>query len=313
MECFFLMMFKARQNKGSITRFARANLEVQHLVPTEQEWSTCEIMERVLEPFYDFTRSVSKEKPCLPETLGIMWGLDDLLDDVGNATGQFGDVGNDIREAFKAGVALVEEYTKLINENMMYYAASILDPRIKCNLIKEQCGDGANNIIEKVRVYLKEEWQKIESCPARSTDTQLPPSANLHQLGLLRRARKSNGSTASDIDRYLDTGSIDWDELDESNYDPDWVLKWWKANSFQYPLMAAAARALLAVPGSEVDVERLFLWGKRPSRDSSVCFKGRDYEDIDLVKGVFREADCSRQGSRQGVTSRSKYHYFLIR
>jgi hypothetical protein len=55
------MMLKAQENKASITRFARQNIEVQHLVPTEQEWSICEIMERVLEPFYDFTRSVSKE------------------------------------------------------------------------------------------------------------------------------------------------------------------------------------------------------------------------------------------------------------
>jgi hypothetical protein len=34
-----------------------------------------------------------------------MWGLDDLLDDVGNAISQFGDVGKDIREAFRAGIA----------------------------------------------------------------------------------------------------------------------------------------------------------------------------------------------------------------
>jgi hypothetical protein len=71
-NALFLMMFKARANKGSITRFAYANLEVQHLVPIDSHWETCEIIERVLEPFYDFTRSVSKEKPCLPETIGIM-------------------------------------------------------------------------------------------------------------------------------------------------------------------------------------------------------------------------------------------------
>jgi hypothetical protein len=29
---------------------------------------------------------------------------------------------------------------------------------------------------------------------------------------------------ACDIDRYLDTKSIDWDKLDKANYHPDWVL-----------------------------------------------------------------------------------------
>ena len=67
--------------------------------------------------------------------------MDDLLNDVGNATGQFGDVGEDIQEAFRAGVAQVEEYTKLINENIIYYIAMVLDPYIKCNLIKDQCDD----------------------------------------------------------------------------------------------------------------------------------------------------------------------------
>ena len=40
------------------------------------------------------------------------------------------------------------------------------------------------------------------------------------------------------------------------------MLKWWKANAFQFPLMAEAARDLLAVPGLEVDVERLFCGGR---------------------------------------------------
>jgi hypothetical protein len=127
-NALYLMMLKAQENKGSITRFARAHLEVVDIIPIEDEWKVCEIMERVLEPFYDFTRLVSKDQPCLPETLGTMWGLDDLLDDVFRADGQFGDIGDDIRAAFHASVAQVEEYMSLINDNIMYYAAAVLDP-----------------------------------------------------------------------------------------------------------------------------------------------------------------------------------------
>jgi hypothetical protein len=95
-NALYLMMFKARANRGAITRFAHANPIVQHLVPTEDEWETCRIMELCLEPFYDWICAISRDKPCLPETIGIIWGLNDLLDDIKKKDGQFGDVGDDI-------------------------------------------------------------------------------------------------------------------------------------------------------------------------------------------------------------------------
>jgi hypothetical protein len=80
-----------------------------------------------------------------------MWGLDDLLDDVQNKDSQFGDVIDDIRKAFAARVAQVKEYNSLINENIIYHMAAVLDPRIKCTLIKEQYGDGAKEIIQRIK------------------------------------------------------------------------------------------------------------------------------------------------------------------
>ena len=73
--------------------------------------------------------------------------MDDLLDDVKKVDGQFGNIGNDIRAAFSTRIEQVEEYTSLINDNVMYYTAAILDLRIKCNLINEQYGDEATNVI----------------------------------------------------------------------------------------------------------------------------------------------------------------------
>ena len=65
-------MAKAQEHKASIIRFGRQYSKVQALIPTDEEWSTIETMERVLAPFYNYTLSVSKDQPCLPETLGIM-------------------------------------------------------------------------------------------------------------------------------------------------------------------------------------------------------------------------------------------------
>ena len=50
------------------------------------------------------------------------------LDDIQKKDGQFGNVGDNIREAFAAGVQQVEEYSALINKNIIYYIAAVLDP-----------------------------------------------------------------------------------------------------------------------------------------------------------------------------------------
>ena len=49
-------------------------------------------------------------------------------------------------------------------------------------------------------------------------------------------------------------------EFDEKKR--DWIHTWWKNHLDEYPHMAAAARDYLAIPGTEVDVERLFNSGR---------------------------------------------------
>ena len=58
----------------------------------------------------------------------------------------------------------------------------------------------------------------------------------------------------SDIDRYFDTPRISVTDTS----DPQWLYKWWRLYRDEFPQMAAAARDYLAIPASEVAVERLF-------------------------------------------------------
>ena len=49
---------------------------------------------------------------------------------------------------------------KDINDNIIYYAAHILDPRIKTILIREQYDkDTADELISRIRTYLKKEFR----------------------------------------------------------------------------------------------------------------------------------------------------------
>ncbi|KAM4064166.1 hypothetical protein HRG_007173 [Hirsutella rhossiliensis] len=60
----------------------------------------------------------------------------------------------------------------------------------------------------------------------------------------------------SELERWLAAPRIEFDESIAKS--PDFLLKWWKEHKVEWPLLAAAARDLLSVSGSEVDVERLF-------------------------------------------------------
>jgi hypothetical protein len=40
--------------------------------------------------------------------------------------------------------------------------------------------------------------------------------------------------------------------------DAQWVLKWWKANTFNFPLIAKAARDYLPIPSVEIGIEHEF-------------------------------------------------------
>ncbi|KAJ5893620.1 hypothetical protein N7495_005311 [Penicillium taxi] len=58
----------------------------------------------------------------------------------------------------------------------------------------------------------------------------------------------------SDIDKYFETPPISVADTTGQN----WLYNWWKMHKGEYLQMAAAARDYLAIPASEVAVERVF-------------------------------------------------------
>ena len=178
---------------------------------------------------------------------------------------------------------------KDINDNIIYYAAHIFNPRIKTILIREQYDkDTADKLISRIRTYLKKEFGDNSLATTSQSTPKMPANASIHHLSLLKRARQSNTSSQNDIDRYLDSPAIEWDKNDEVNYQDDFVLKWYLANAFQSPQMAKAARALLAVPGAEVDVERLFCGGRDLLGIRRYRLTGQTMRILTLLKAFFQ-------------------------
>jgi len=260
----YLMMIEARKAKKEIRRFGELHPECASLVPTAEEWIVCEQVERCMEPFYNHTLTVSNQVPNLNQYLGIMWGIEDLLDDVSSGGTNYGDIEPGLRAAFEAGKQALRKWKDEMEKNEIYFAAHMLDPRIKFRLILEQYGDGADAIIDDVKAWCKKHYPPTTRPIEPQVNQEKPDRVSIHEWALLQRVREADAVAAPQIefgdswDRYFTEERVRSYECD----DPDWNLQWWKANEFNYPDPARAARDLLAIPSAEVDVERLFSEGR---------------------------------------------------
>jgi hypothetical protein len=61
----------------------------------------------------------------------------------------------------------------------------------------------------------------------------------------------------SDVDLYFKTPVVKHRRT-SSEDDINWVLNWWRSHEAEYPIISQVAWDYLAIPASEVDVERLF-------------------------------------------------------
>jgi hypothetical protein len=188
-----LMLRNTHALRYKMALFVRNHRKCEPLLSTEDEWLLCEQLENCLKPFYNHTLTVSHNAPCLNEAIGIMWGIDDFLDDVRKGEGHFQQALPDIQRAFKKAVKKFDDYQKEINKNIMYYTAAVLDPRFKTSVIIKQCGTGAMEIIQRVRDYLKKEYPFYPKAdlPVRSREDYCPKGMSIHQYNLLKMAQPS--------------------------------------------------------------------------------------------------------------------------
>ena len=69
------------------------------------------------------------------------------------------------------------------------------------------------------------------------------------------------------------------------------MLEWWRNNALQFPHMAQVARAVLAIPASEVDVERLFCGGRDLLGIRRSLMSGETMRILTLLRAYFQRQD----------------------
>ncbi|OJZ88799.1 hypothetical protein ASPFODRAFT_103956, partial [Aspergillus luchuensis CBS 106.47] len=225
----YIMIQDALRLQTQLGQFTRIHPEVQALQLTVDKWSTLQQVAKILKPFWDHTNS-----------------------------GDFEDVSVEIRDAVEGGIRKMNKFARKMDDNLLYYVASVLDPRIKSSLIVSQMSEQDSGfIISQVRDFLKKEYPP-EPLVSREVDLPRPPGMSETMWRTLRKVQPSKEASLSDIDKYLDSPPVNWSHHMIDDSDTEWVLKWWKANAFNFPLLAKAARDYLPIPSAEVGIEREF-------------------------------------------------------
>ena len=188
-----------------------------------------------------------------------------MLDRVINGDGDYNELDQSVRRSFKSGKAKHVVYMEKMEKAMMIFAAHVLDPSCKTSLIKDMMPDKFDRIITSLKRYFEAEWPETVFVTPASTSPPTPalPEARPANTSVARWKQAQNkraqnvvaGTTTltSELERWLESEPIDF-----VNTSRDAVRKWWKEHATEWPKLAAAARDLLAISASEVDVERLF-------------------------------------------------------
>jgi hAT family C-terminal dimerisation region len=240
-------------------------LQLQTEFPTftREDWSRLKQINMVLSKFDHFTSEVSKNAPQISMALPMYYELHELLHDASDRCGQFSELDLDLVAAVNEGLKKYKKYYTFMDESDIYYTTTILDPRIKGELILKELSeeDAGKEIIGAIRLSIHSRYHPTPTLSA-STPAQESPVPGPSTIGsrLFQRLHAQRQPQVSDIDKYFDSPS-EYTSITDNN-DPMWLCKWWHRHRFDYPQMAAAARDYLAIPASEVAVERLFNRGR---------------------------------------------------
>jgi hypothetical protein len=253
----YRMLKDALQAKTQIKKW----IENQNCLPpfTPEDWSHLQQIENLLSKLDEFTQLVSRRQPQISLAIPLYYELHDMLDDAASAQGEFSGLNPEISSAVSAGMKKYRKYYDLMDAQDAYYIALILDPRFKTLLLEKELGDDAAiEVTTSIKEQLHEQYpsKPDQDSSAQKEQNTKPQSIEARVLQKLQPQKKQR----SDIDRYFEEDMVTVHGL--VTKEKDWLFSWWRMHRDEYPRMAAAARDYLAIPASEVAVERLFNCGR---------------------------------------------------
>jgi hypothetical protein len=279
----FRMIDDGLKSRRQVNKFLNLQEELPPFTP--EDWSRLDQIHGVLHKFNEFTLFVSKRNPQISLAVPIYYELHELLDDVSEGNGDFANLDRDIIAAVKEGMKKYEKYYSIMDDCDTYYTALVLDPRVKGELILRELQDGnaGTMILETIRTKLHQLYAASNSEHYAMASRQSSPKHSDVESRMLRKLQ-ARDSPVSDIDKYFDTPPISVTDTTGRN----WLCNWWKMHKGEYPRMAAAARDYLAIPASEVAVERVFSTARDVLGIRRHSLKGDTIRMLMLIRDGFK-------------------------
>lgn len=216
----------------------------------------------------------------------VYYELHDLLHEASDLQGSFTDIDEDIAAAMKKGLKKYEKYYTFADDSDTFYTALILDPRVKGDLILSELDDkeAGQLIIEAIRTNLHQRYPRESRSPqSKISGCSLPEiKQSSVESRMLERLQPSTQLRFSDIDQYFDGPRVGVIDI----ADPNWLFNWWRVHRNEMPQMAAAARDYLAIPASEVAVERLFSQARNLLGVRRYSLKGETMRTLMLMDDI---------------------------
>jgi len=259
------MLEEAIQYKDALTHYA----DLQNIQsPNLEQWNLTERVWKFLKIFSDTTKVFSQyNSVSAHKYVEEVWGIREVLLDEKNRRDKFLKVLCDDMKT---------KFDKYWDEpNKVLLVASLLDPRYKLTflkycLMKVYGEEGADIKANYALIWFKEYYSHYESMLQRSSQSNISSSPEVggsasmlsslsgkRKLGLefalFKQKSRPHRSRRSEVDTYLEDSLVPLREGEEFD-----VLRWWKRNQDQYPILAKMARDFLAIPLSTVASESTF-------------------------------------------------------
>ena len=246
--------------KAQINHFLALQAEISPF--TDNKWLRLTQIHQVLAKFNGLTLFLSK-RPQISLAVLLYYELHDLLHKGSESQGAIAGLDHDIAYAIKEGLTKYKKYYTFIDNCDVYYTALILDPRVKRDLISSKIEDKeAGNLILKAicdNLYQRYSLPERELQGIGLPQLFIPTSQSSNvESRILQQLQPKALPYYSDIDQYFDNPRVTIVDTTDTN----WLCNWWRVHKDELPQMAAAARDFLAIPASEVAVERLFNKGR---------------------------------------------------
>ncbi|GKV25108.1 hypothetical protein SLEP1_g34601 [Rubroshorea leprosula] len=217
------------------------------LLLSAAEKSVVNIVHAYLEPFYKTTNNICENK--VP-TVGLVLFFMDHISETIALCRESHQNPDWLKSAAEEMAKKVSNYNSQVC-NIFTYITTILDPRIKNELIPDSLN--SENYLEKARAHFLRNYYTGHYSSMTggysAQDSEDGGSVSFAEQ-IARKKRRASMSNASDeLTQYLSEppAPIQTD-----------VLEWWKVNSTRYPRLSMMARDFLAMQANSVMPEELF-------------------------------------------------------